>query len=51
VQELTVAYSDVMRIRAVNATLIRINPRDPRVPNGQIAIAANTLEALKAMVN
>jgi NAD-dependent SIR2 family protein deacetylase len=33
----------------LDATLIRINPRDPDVPPGHIALAAGALEALRAI--
>ena len=35
--------------RQPGATLVRINPRDPRVPTGAISIAAGALEALNAI--
>ena len=36
-------------IRSHEATLIRINPREPEVPPGQIGIAAGAREALQAI--
>lgn len=35
----------------VNATLIRINPRDYDVPNGQIGVSAGSLEAMDKVVD
>jgi NAD-dependent SIR2 family protein deacetylase len=34
---------------ARGATLVRVNPREPEVPRGQIALAAGALEALRAI--
>jgi NAD-dependent SIR2 family protein deacetylase len=45
----TVRQQSEMLVARLDATLIRINPRDYRVPKGQFAIAANTLEALEAL--
>lgn len=36
-------------VRHLGAKLIRINPRDPEVPSGQIGLAAGSLEALSAI--
>jgi hypothetical protein len=37
------------RLAARGATLVRINPREPSVPPGQVGLAIGALEALRAI--
>jgi NAD-dependent SIR2 family protein deacetylase len=43
----TVRYQGERLIQARNARLIRINPRDPEVPNGEISMPMGSVEALR----
>jgi NAD-dependent SIR2 family protein deacetylase len=45
----TVRMTSERLVRSLDATLIRINPREPQVPYGQIGIAMGALEALQAI--
>jgi NAD-dependent SIR2 family protein deacetylase len=45
----TVRMTSERVARACSAKLIRINPREPHVPYGQIGIEGNALEALEAI--
>ena len=45
----TVRFTSEGMVRRHGATLVRINPREPRVPEGQISIPAGAAETLAAM--
>jgi NAD-dependent SIR2 family protein deacetylase len=45
----TVRMTSESLVRLHGATLIRVNPREPRVPEGQISIAAGAAETLAAI--
>jgi hypothetical protein len=45
----TVRYTSERVVQALGGTLIRINPREPEVPRGQIGIGAPALETLRTM--
>jgi len=47
----TVRHKSQQTIRKLNATLIRINPRDYDVPANQISIALGSAEGMKRIVN
>ena len=45
----TVRLTSEHAVARLGATLVRINPREPQVPHGQIGIPLNALEALEAI--
>jgi len=45
----TVRWACESLARAASATLIRVNPREPQVPDGHIAIAMGASEAIRAL--
>jgi NAD-dependent SIR2 family protein deacetylase len=45
----TVRYQGEQLVRERNARLVRINPRDPEVPEGEISLSMGALEALRAV--
>lgn len=45
----TVRITSEQAATRLGATLVRINPREPQVPHGQIGIPLNALEALEAI--
>jgi hypothetical protein len=45
----TVRYQGEQLVRERNARLVRINPRDPEVPEGEISLSMGALEALRAI--
>ena len=45
----TVRLTSEHAVARLGATLVRINPREPQVPHGQIGIPLGALEALEAI--
>ena len=45
----TVRFTSERLASRTDATLIRINPREPQVPSGQIGVPLGALEALQAI--
>jgi len=45
----TVRMTSERVARSLNATLVRINPREPQIPHGQMSLPLGALEALEAI--
>ena len=45
----TVRYQGERLVQARNARLIRINPRDPEVPEGEISLPMGAVETLRQL--
>lgn len=46
----TIRLASERLVRGVGATLVRVNPREPEVPRGQIGLRAGALEALTGIL-